>query len=138
VNRADLQQLTEARLADAQVLLEAGRWDGAYYLLGYVVECALKSCITKQFGLHEVPDKKLVGDFYSHDLKNLLKIAGLSGEFASRARKDSTFETNWTTIQDWTETTRYRIGVAEQNVRSLLDAIVNIDSGVLTWLRTQW
>jgi hypothetical protein len=51
MNRAELQQLAEARLADAQVLLEAGRLDGAYYLLGYVVECALKSCIAKQFGL---------------------------------------------------------------------------------------
>jgi len=138
MNRADLQQLAEARLLDAQILLEAGRLDGAYYLLGYVVECALKSCITKQFGLNEVPDKKLVDDFYTHDLKKLLKIAGLSSELASKSRMDASFETNWTTIQDWRETTRYNIGVAEQDVRSLLDAVVNIDSGVLTWLRTQW
>jgi hypothetical protein len=51
---------------------------------------------------------------------------------------DANFEANWTTIQDWRETTRYKIGIAEQDVRSLLDAVVDIDSGVLTWLRTQW
>ena len=83
MNRNDLQQLAEARLLDATVLLNAGRLDGAYYLLGYVVECALKACISKQFGLYEVPDKNLVRDFYSHDLKDLLKIAGLSVDRSS-------------------------------------------------------
>ena len=138
MNRGDLKHLAESRLLDATVLLSAGRLDGAYYLLGYVVECALKACITKQFGLHEVPDKDLVRDFYSHDLKNLLKIAGLIGDFAVKSRADPKFETNWTTIRDWRETTRYKIGVEEQDVRSFLDAVVNSDSGILTWLKTQW
>ena len=138
MNRSDLQQLAEARLLDATVLLNAGRLDGAYYLLGYVVECALKACISKQFGLYEVPDKNLVRDFYSHDLKDLLKIAGLSVEAAAKTRADPNFETNWTTVRNWRETTRYNIGVGEAKVRTLLNAVISIDSGVLTWLRTQW
>ena len=84
MNRTDLQLLAETRVLDAAVLLEAGRWDAAYYLLGYAVECALKSCIAKQFGRHEVPDKKLISDFYSHNLRELLRVAGLSSEHSAK------------------------------------------------------
>jgi HEPN domain-containing protein len=66
MDRAQLQQLAELRLRDADALLTAGRWDAAYYLLAYCVECALKACVAKQFRLHEVPDKKLVNSFYTH------------------------------------------------------------------------
>jgi HEPN domain-containing protein len=138
MNRVDLQQLAESRLLDATVLFDAGRFDGAYYLLGYVVECALKACITKQFGLHEVPDRDLIRDFYSHDLKNLLKVAGLNGDFGDRARTDPKFETNWTTVRDWREIVRYKVGLGERDVRSMLEAVGDQDSGILPWLRTQW
>ena len=47
MNRADLQKLAEERLADAELLLANGRFGGAYYLSGYVVECALKACIAQ-------------------------------------------------------------------------------------------
>ncbi len=47
MNRSDLQNLATIRLRDAEVLLDNGRYDGAYYLLGYVIECALKACIAK-------------------------------------------------------------------------------------------
>jgi len=47
VNRADFQELAQIRLRDAEVLLENGRFDGAYYIAGYSVECALKACIAK-------------------------------------------------------------------------------------------
>jgi len=45
VNRAELRQLAEDRILDAEHLLAAGRWSGAYYLAGYAVECGLKACI---------------------------------------------------------------------------------------------
>jgi HEPN domain-containing protein len=138
MNRTDLQILAETRVLDATVLLDAGRWDAAYYLLGHAVECALKACIAKQFGYHEVPDKKLINDFYSHNLRELLRVAGLSSNHSQKTRSDPNFETNWTIVQDWSETKRYTIGVSEQDARVLLDAVVNIDSGVLNWLKTQW
>lgn len=39
----ELQQLALARLADAEVLYEAGRYDACVYLLGYAVEVAFES-----------------------------------------------------------------------------------------------
>jgi HEPN domain-containing protein len=47
MNRGELRQLAETRLAEAQILLRAGMWSGAYYLVGYAVECGLKACIAK-------------------------------------------------------------------------------------------
>ena len=45
--KADFQALAERRLREARVLLAANEPDGAYYLGGYAVECALKTCIIK-------------------------------------------------------------------------------------------
>ncbi|HCC57522.1 MAG TPA: hypothetical protein DEQ47_09700 [Solibacterales bacterium] len=72
MDRATLQQLAELRLKDAEALLAAGQWDGAYYLPGYCIECALKACAAKQFRLHEVPEKSLVNAFYTHDFDKLV------------------------------------------------------------------
>jgi HEPN domain-containing protein len=58
-----LQELAELRLKDAEILLAAHRWDAAYYLLGYCIECALKACVARQFKERVVPDKKLVNSF---------------------------------------------------------------------------
>ena len=45
MNRSELQRLSNERIEDAQALLAASRWAGAYYLAGYAVECALKACV---------------------------------------------------------------------------------------------
>jgi HEPN domain-containing protein len=47
MNRTDLQNLAEERLGDAEVLLASNRYSGAYYIVGYAVECGLKACIAK-------------------------------------------------------------------------------------------
>jgi HEPN domain-containing protein len=57
MNRADFQKLTQLRLAEAKVLLDSNRYEGAYYLMGYAVECALKSCIAKQTKEYDFPAK---------------------------------------------------------------------------------
>lgn len=48
MNRLDLQNLALARLEEVEVLLNNHKYSGAYYLSGYVIECALKACIAKQ------------------------------------------------------------------------------------------
>jgi hypothetical protein len=72
---SDLKMLAETRVADAEALLQAGRWAAAYYLLGYAIECGLKACATKQFREHTVPDKTIVNDFYTDRLDKLLNIS---------------------------------------------------------------
>jgi hypothetical protein len=41
--RADFQHLARARVKEAEILINAGEFDGAYYLAGYALECALKA-----------------------------------------------------------------------------------------------
>ena len=45
MNRNEFQELAEVRIGEAGVLLAGGKSDGAYYLAGYAVECALKACV---------------------------------------------------------------------------------------------
>lgn len=43
----ELSELCKERLKDAEILIKAQRYDGAYYLCGYVIELALKKRICK-------------------------------------------------------------------------------------------
>jgi hypothetical protein len=67
MNRLTFQQLAETRLLDAKALFQAGRFDAAYYLAGYVVECALKACIAKKTREHDFPDRD-ANKYYIHNL----------------------------------------------------------------------
>ena len=138
MDRTRLQQLADLRLRDAEVLLTANRWGAAYYLLGYCIECALKACVAKQFLAYEVPDKKLVNDFYTHRLDQLLTISGVKSDLENRAKTDPSFEINWNTVRDWNEAVRYELGVTEALARGMYEAVTNGISGILPWLKTQW
>jgi hypothetical protein len=78
--------------------MELGLYDGAYYLAGYAVECALKACIAKDTRRHQFPDKKRVDLSHSHDLIQLIRVAGLEDEHRERVRSDPDFETNWEVV----------------------------------------
>ncbi len=138
MNRLDFQLLADLRVADAQALLAAGQFDGAYYLGGYAVECALKSCISSQIKEHDFPDKALVNDSYQHNLERLLDISGVKKQFADRFAANTDFAANWGVIKDWTEQTRYNHAAAEVKARDFLNAISDPVNGVLTWLKTVW
>jgi HEPN domain-containing protein len=108
VNRRDLQLLARTRLADAKTLLGTGRPDGAYYLAGYAVECALKACIAKGTQRHDFPGKKRVEASYTHNLRDLIKVANLEQACLEEAKKDPVFRNYWDLVQDWSEHSRIR------------------------------
>ncbi len=139
MDRNDLKTLADARVADAQALIAAGRWPAAYYLLGYAVECALKAVAAKRFREHEVPDKQVVIDFYTHDLKTkLLGVAELGRPLETRLTADPSFQISWKQVCDWNEAKRYEPNIAEKSARDMLVAVTDPASGVLPWLKTQW
>jgi HEPN domain-containing protein len=92
MNRNDFQQLSELRAKEAKALLAAGFPEGAYYLAGYAVECALKACIARKTQEFDFPEKKRVNDSHTHDLGKLLVLAGLSEDlqlgFTANARME--------------------------------------------------
>ena len=138
MDKAALEQLAELRLQDAKALLEAKRWDGAYYLLGYCIECALKACFAKQFRQHEVPEKGLVNSFYTHDVEQLLTTSGLKSAKEHREQTEANFKFNWSLVTEWKETRRYEVGVTEKDAQDLFNAVTDANSGILPWLKTQW
>ena len=83
MNRVELQRLAIERLTDAKALLAARRWSAAYYLCGYGVECALKACIAKLMKSEEFPDKTFAEKCWTHNLQQLLGLAGLKDELGA-------------------------------------------------------
>ena len=79
MTRRDLRELALIRLKEAGVLLRNGKYDGAYYLSGYIIECALKACIAKQTQRYEFPDKTIADASHTHKLKELLKGCPIGG-----------------------------------------------------------
>lgn len=138
MDRSTLQQLADLRVRDAEVLMAAGQWEAAYYLLGYSVECALKACIVTQFLHHKAPDKKLVNDFYTHRFGELLRIAGLAPALEVRTRMEPAFAASWKTVLDWRETSRYEAGLDESVTQQMFLAVTDREKGIVPWLKTQW
>jgi hypothetical protein len=77
----DLRSVARARLRDAQVLLRAKRFDGAFYLCGYAVEVALKARICRALKWSGFPDAahafKALQSLKTHDLEILLRLSGV-------------------------------------------------------------
>ena len=103
MNRRDFQELSRIRLKEAKALLDLGLWDGAYYLGGYSVECALKACIAKGTQRYEFPEKVRVDSSYTHNLHQLVKVANLEGTRLDRVAKDGDFRKPWGSVVAWSE-----------------------------------
>jgi hypothetical protein len=100
VNRAELQQLAEARILDAEALLDASRWSAAYYLTGYAVECGLKACVLAHIEKTGIifKDRKYLRNLancWTHDLSVLVDLAGLKQEFGEARGVSSALDANW-------------------------------------------
>ncbi|HEX7681717.1 MAG TPA: HEPN domain-containing protein [Thermoanaerobaculia bacterium] len=138
MNRFDLQKMAEERVADAAALLDAGRFQAAYYLCGYAVECALKACIARKVREFDFPDRKVVNDSYVHDVGKLLNISGLTHQNEEESSGNLVFAKNWTLVKDWSEASRYDTSITESAAIALVRAVTDPTDGVLTWLKKHW
>lgn len=138
MNRLELRQLAEDRIADAKILLDAGRWSGAYYLAGYALECGLKACIAKLTNQDDFPrDRKFVEECYTHNLEKLLKAAGLKPVLDADTLANPAFLGYWGVSKDWQETSRYE-QKTQAEAETLYEAIANNPDGVPPWIRIRW
>lgn len=84
---AELKKLSKARLRTVKVLMDGKDWEGAAYMMGYVLETLLKSASCKALRLNQYPDdynkhdKKITNFFMNHVFDQLLYISGLSDIF---------------------------------------------------------
>ncbi len=106
--RKDFQRLAELRAKEAATLAKTGNHQGAYYLAGFAVECALKACIAKTTRRHEFPvDKDYAGKVYTHNLDQLLKLAHLDAQLDQDMEIRPELAKNWDLVRDWKVDSRY-------------------------------
>lgn len=126
------------RANEAKVLLDGGNFAGSYYLMGYAVECAIKSAIAKQTKRYDFPDKQLAVDSFKHDLRSLMQTAGLWVVFEVEIRANPALGDNWAVVKDWSEASRYILSVSEAQARDLHSACTAKTHGLLSWLKKCW
>ena len=136
MNRADFHKLVEIRIKEARILLDRKCYEGAYYLAGYAVECALKACIARKTQAYDFPPQD-AKTFYTHDLDILFSKADLKSLREVREQKVTKFKLNWAVVKDWKTVTRYE-QVDGKRARDLYHAITNVRYGVLPWLKRYW
>jgi len=106
IDRTDLRRIARERLKDAEALLAAGRYDGAIYLGGYVVELSLKSRICRNLKWKGFPQTnsefQSYQSFKTHDLDVLLSLSG-----AEEKIKTGYFA-EWSVVGTWHPKARYK------------------------------
>ena len=134
--RLDFQALAEIRAKEAEVLAANGNEQGAYYLAGFAIECALKACIAKKMKRHDFPlAPKEAEKVYKHDLGSLLELADLKGRLEKAMKRSKALALNWVVVKNWKVDSRYETAGLKGT-----DMVVAVNSadGVLQWIRRRW
>jgi hypothetical protein len=141
VNQAELRALAEARIQDAKALIDGGRNELGYYIAGYAVECALKSCTLARMvhtGWIYQEEVKKIDECRTHDFMKLVHIAGLIEALNTRLRESAAardgFVENWDTVGEWSVASRYVLS-QPNDAKKLYAAITDKPHGVLAWIR---
>ena len=136
-NRTDLQINALKKLDDAVALVQIRSYSNAYYISGYAIELGLKACIAEQISVETIPDKDIIKGILSHDFVALLGLAGLADEHKAMKKRDLRFAANWAIALQRSPDARYDSS-GHDAARSLIEAISEPKSGILTWIKTYW
>jgi HEPN domain-containing protein len=130
LTRWNLWETARARLQDAEVLLQAQRYDGAVYVCGYAVEIALKEKICRTLNWGDFPSNsgefQKYQSFKTHDLDVLLHLSGVE-EAVKR-----NFLSQWSVLGEWSPENRYKpigkvtaadAGMMIQSAKTLLEVL---------------
>ena len=103
---------------------------------GYAIECALKACIAKESRRYEFPPKiDYIRKVYTHNLEELLRLAGLEKQLEADSKINPELGINWGVVKGWNEETRYTTSAL--NGKDLHHAITG-SNGVLPWIKLRW
>jgi HEPN domain-containing protein len=106
ISISELRKIARGRLKDAEVLLAAGRYDGAIYLCGYAIETALKARICRVLKWSGYPSTRREFEGYQsfriHDLDILLRLSGTESKIKTKHLAE------WSIVATWDSNVRYR------------------------------
>ena len=115
--KAELKRIARERLVDAETLFDAGRFDGATYLCGYVMEIVLKLRVCKTLKWEGFPDSRKEFEKYlsfkTHDFDSLLHLSGVEDKVKQ------SYLSEWSTVKTWTPELRYNRVVPMNRVEIL-------------------
>lgn len=137
--RSALRKLADIRVREANALLDAKCWDGAYYLAGYAVELGLKACIVARVDLEEklFEDKDFAKNCWTHNLRSLRRLADLEDVWKADAPDGSSLAANWDEAKEWSEESRYERN-SKADAQALYEAVAHPTHGVLSWIKRYW
>ena len=118
-------------------MYQARCWDGAYYLAGYAVECALKACIAKSTVRYDFPAKDRVIGSHTHNLHALVKLAEIESIRKTQYDEDLDFRKYWDVTQRWSEQSRYE-RIRQELAEELLIAVSERQHGIIPWIKRHW
>lgn len=139
--RRELKTLARLRLREAYALFDAGLYDGAAYLCGYVVELALKARICRLMDLATYPESgKLQSALRTHNLEDLLMLGGLRPALKRASGRTPGLQMNWEVLLAWTPETRYQPQGTHSRQTALkwLGAVNHPTDGVFAWIARRW
>jgi HEPN domain-containing protein len=126
ISLKELQNLSRDRIREAEVLMKAKLYDGAFYLCGYAVEIGLKKRICQTLRWKDGYPKsegefKNLGTFKTHDLDILLHLSGIEEKIKK------TFFIEWSIVISWKPELRYisRTKNAEK-AKEMLEAVKKV------------
>lgn len=141
-NGRELKEISMRRLKSARYLLKSKDWEGSVYIMGYVLECALKSTICKTLDFVKYPDdtnnKTLEKVFKTHDFDILLTISGLNKKFSANGKLEE--YSNWSDFTkeypgNWPEM-RYTLDrFSETLAKQLYTNLTTKDFGIISVIK---
>lgn len=117
--------------------MDPPRPDGAYYLAGYAIECALKAAVARLNQHNDWPEKDFVNKCHTHDISALVRLAGLDAARLVDIASNRDLERNWIIVKDWSERGRYERHPFSR-AQEFIDAITDPVNGVLPWIKAHW
>ena len=134
---SELAGASRQRLADAQALLNASRWRGAMYMVGYAVECLLK---TRLMHIYDCKNLRELEDLlrqrsilpanrtvFTHQLEDLLRLT----PGYNRLRQDRARWHIFQVVNLWTPQWRY---IAKQTTYQEASRFLTFIENVIHWI----
>ena len=138
----EIMKIADSRLEEAKILLDKGKYNGAFYLAGYSVELYLKAKICINFGVPDLFSKKKTNKtrgeirsaVFTHNLLALLIYSGLITKY-EKYKKDNPKMgvTIHFIFSQWNEEERYRSDTSIQP-KQIIKIINNLEEFLL-WMK---
>jgi hypothetical protein len=134
--------MAEEKLLAANAALAASLWTSAYHLAGLAVELGLKSCVLARLAgspevIFDATNKEYSKKCWTHDIENLVDLAGLKPDLDSAKSATPALAKNWAIVAAWSVDSRYEMKPPLE-AQTLYNAIGDPVSGVMQWIMGRW